>query len=259
MSSSGTRGWPADQESPAVPPSILRRHKLRRQFRGRLRGLKVAGADARALLVIDERQDTDRIITLRRGTSNISDKINNRGNIIVQGIEFQLGADVFKTFAIDPGSWRWSVFGNSICAACSGVSPLMYCLDPDMLRDDAGGDAVQALHLSCHAGLPAPVIVAGTPCFTPFVSFWWAALQYRDCLIIALAIIRCAAARSQRCVSPDTSRKVGLWAFDISGADIETGRAGTSADGDLLLTFSGGGTIELNGVAPANFSPRFVL
>jgi Ca2+-binding RTX toxin-like protein len=34
---------------------------------------------------------------------------------------------------------------------------------------------------------------------------------------------------------------------------------GTSADGDLLLLLSGGGTIELNGIAPANFSPGFVL
>jgi serralysin len=34
---------------------------------------------------------------------------------------------------------------------------------------------------------------------------------------------------------------------------------GTSADGDVVLLLSGGGTIELNGIAPANFSLSFVL
>jgi hypothetical protein len=42
-------------------------------------------------------------------------------------------------------------------------------------------------------------------------------------------------------------------------AEGQTFTTGTSADGDVLLTLSGGGTIELNGVAPANFSPGFVL
>ncbi len=55
---------------------------------------------------------SDRITTRRRGTTNISDTINNPGDIIVQGVEFQLDADVFKTFAVDAGSWRWKVFGN---------------------------------------------------------------------------------------------------------------------------------------------------
>ena len=44
--------------------------------------------------------------------------------------------------------------------------------------------------------------------------------------------------------------------LDLSGQTFTTG---TSADGDVLLTLSGGGTIELNGVAPANFSPGFVV
>ncbi len=34
---------------------------------------------------------------------------------------------------------------------------------------------------------------------------------------------------------------------------------GTSGDGDVLLTLSGGGTIELNGVAPARFQPGFLV
>ena len=34
---------------------------------------------------------------------------------------------------------------------------------------------------------------------------------------------------------------------------------GSSADGDVLLTLSGGGTIELNGVAPGSFAPGFVV
>ena len=44
--------------------------------------------------------------------------------------------------------------------------------------------------------------------------------------------------------------------LDLQG---QTFTQGTSGDGDVLLTLSGGGTIELNGVAPAGFSPRFVL
>jgi 2',3'-cyclic-nucleotide 2'-phosphodiesterase (5'-nucleotidase family) len=38
----------------------------------------------------------------------------------------------------------------------------------------------------------------------------------------------------------------------------QTFTQGASTDGDVLLTLSGGGTIELNGIAPANFSPTFV-
>ena len=44
--------------------------------------------------------------------------------------------------------------------------------------------------------------------------------------------------------------------LDLQG---QTFTHGTSADGDVLLTLSGGGTIELNGVAPAAFSPGFVV
>jgi Ca2+-binding RTX toxin-like protein len=39
----------------------------------------------------------------------------------------------------------------------------------------------------------------------------------------------------------------------------QTFTTGTSADGDVVLTLSGGGTIELNGVTPAAFSPTFVV
>ena len=44
--------------------------------------------------------------------------------------------------------------------------------------------------------------------------------------------------------------------LDLSG---QTFTLGTSADGDVLLTLSGGGTIELNGIAPASFSPGFLV
>ena len=44
--------------------------------------------------------------------------------------------------------------------------------------------------------------------------------------------------------------------LDLQGQTFTTG---TSSDGDVLLTLSGGGTIELNGVAPAAFSPGFVV
>jgi serralysin len=39
----------------------------------------------------------------------------------------------------------------------------------------------------------------------------------------------------------------------------QTFTAGASGDGDVLLTLSGGGTIELNGIAPGSFSPGFVV
>jgi Ca2+-binding RTX toxin-like protein len=42
--------------------------------------------------------------------------------------------------------------------------------------------------------------------------------------------------------------------LDLQG---QTFTLGASADGDVLLTLSGGGTIELNGIAPAGFSPSF--
>jgi vitamin B12 transporter len=38
---------------------------------------------------------------------------NNPANIQVQGVEFQLDADVLRNLALDvPSSWRWNVFGN---------------------------------------------------------------------------------------------------------------------------------------------------
>jgi hypothetical protein len=39
----------------------------------------------------------------------------------------------------------------------------------------------------------------------------------------------------------------------------QTFTTGTSADGDVLLTLSGGGTIQLNGVTPAGFWRGFVV
>jgi hypothetical protein len=39
----------------------------------------------------------------------------------------------------------------------------------------------------------------------------------------------------------------------------QTFTLGASAHGDVLLTLSGGGTIELDGIAPAAFSPSFVV
>ena len=45
---------------------------------------------------------------------------------------------------------------------------------------------------------------------------------------------------------------------DRLGLQGQTFTVGTSADGDVLLTLSGGGTVELNGIAPAGFSPTFI-
>ena len=44
--------------------------------------------------------------------------------------------------------------------------------------------------------------------------------------------------------------------LDLQG---QTFTQGTSGDGDVLLTLFGGGTVELNGITPAGFSPTFVL
>ena len=44
--------------------------------------------------------------------------------------------------------------------------------------------------------------------------------------------------------------------IDLQG---QTLTQGTSADGDVLLLLSGGGTIELNGIAPAGFQPGFLV
>jgi hypothetical protein len=38
----------------------------------------------------------------------------------------------------------------------------------------------------------------------------------------------------------------------------QTFTAGASGDGDVLLTLSGGGTVELDGVAAGSFSGSFV-
>ena len=44
--------------------------------------------------------------------------------------------------------------------------------------------------------------------------------------------------------------------LDLQG---QTFTLGTSADGDVVLILAGGGTIELNGVVPAAFSPTFIV
>jgi Ca2+-binding RTX toxin-like protein len=44
--------------------------------------------------------------------------------------------------------------------------------------------------------------------------------------------------------------------LDLQG---QTFTLGTSADGDVVLLLAGGGTIELNGITPASFSPGFVV
>jgi hypothetical protein len=43
--------------------------------------------------------------------------------------------------------------------------------------------------------------------------------------------------------------------IDLQG---QTFTLGASGDGDVVLTLSGGGTIELDGIAPAGFSPGFI-
>lgn len=47
------------------------------------------------------------------GPNTISQYQNNPANITVQGLEFQLEADVIRNLGLNtPDSWRWTVFGN---------------------------------------------------------------------------------------------------------------------------------------------------
>jgi vitamin B12 transporter len=57
---------------------------------------------------------SDRITTrARAGVANTSDTINNPGDIVVRGVEFQAETDLIRTFRIHhPGPWRWTAFGN---------------------------------------------------------------------------------------------------------------------------------------------------
>jgi vitamin B12 transporter len=57
---------------------------------------------------------SDRITPLARaGTPTISDTINNPGDIVVRGVEFQAETDLMRTFRVArPGPWRWTAFGN---------------------------------------------------------------------------------------------------------------------------------------------------
>jgi len=54
-----------------------------------------------------------RIISQRRtGNLNISDYVNNPGDIVIRGIEIQAGLDMMRAFATQSNGWHWSVFAN---------------------------------------------------------------------------------------------------------------------------------------------------
>ena len=47
------------------------------------------------------------------GANTISQYQNNGANIVVQGLEFQLDADIIRNLQLNvPETWRWTVFGN---------------------------------------------------------------------------------------------------------------------------------------------------
>ncbi len=53
------------------------------------------------------------VVLSTSGGTTISQYQNNPANIVVQGLEFQLEADVVRNLDLDiPASWRWTVFGN---------------------------------------------------------------------------------------------------------------------------------------------------
>jgi len=54
-----------------------------------------------------------RIISQRRaGTLNVSDYVNNPGDIVIRGVELQASLDVLRAVSARPAGWHWSVFAN---------------------------------------------------------------------------------------------------------------------------------------------------
>lgn len=54
-----------------------------------------------------------RIISRRRaGPLNISDYVNNPGDIVIRGVEVQASLDVLRAVAAQPNGWHWSLFAN---------------------------------------------------------------------------------------------------------------------------------------------------
>ncbi|WP_245898228.1 TonB-dependent receptor [Phreatobacter cathodiphilus] len=54
-----------------------------------------------------------RIISQRRtGPLNISDYVNNAGDIVIRGVEVQASLDVLRAVAARPNGWHWSLFAN---------------------------------------------------------------------------------------------------------------------------------------------------
>ncbi len=56
---------------------------------------------------------SQRIISQRRaGALNVSDFVNNPGDIVIRGLELQANLDVMRAFVAQPGGWHWSIFAN---------------------------------------------------------------------------------------------------------------------------------------------------
>ncbi|MCZ8319971.1 MAG: TonB-dependent receptor [Novosphingobium sp.] len=56
---------------------------------------------------------SNRIISQRRtGPLNISDYVNNPGDIVIRGIELQASLDMLRAFAGRTDGWHWSIFAN---------------------------------------------------------------------------------------------------------------------------------------------------
>jgi vitamin B12 transporter len=89
--------------NPSLRPETSRQLEL---------GATVTGGGWRLDAALFQNVISDRITTRRRGTTNISDTINNPGDIVVQGVELQWDADLLAAFAVPAGNMRWHLFGN---------------------------------------------------------------------------------------------------------------------------------------------------
>lgn len=76
-------------------------------------GATMAWGGARFDLAVFQNIIHDRITTaLRPGSTVISDTVNNSGNIVLQGVEWQSEANVLRWVSPRTKNWLWSVFAN---------------------------------------------------------------------------------------------------------------------------------------------------
>jgi vitamin B12 transporter len=90
--------------NPNLKPEISRQYEIGATFA--LNGFSLDAA-------LFQNTIMNRIITRRRaGPLDVSDYINNPGDIVVRGVEAQANLDVLRVFSAQPNGWHWSTFAN---------------------------------------------------------------------------------------------------------------------------------------------------